>query len=362
MSSRFVAMGLLAFPIVTAYGCGGSAITPVTFDSFADGGTDAGGGHYGKSGGTPRDDAGAFPGDDSSDGGDDATPSGPDSGNPSPGDDTADSGTPANPGAPDGGNTLDGGNSPAGNDPGNAVDGSNSPPGNDPGNAVDGGGSPAGNDPGNTLGGSAPDAGNPAPPPPPPDPGMGCTSSVQFGGQGVAAYASGLIGLDVADTGFVQLTSSAVHRSTTGTGTVDLQALFASLDGSGSMVHALAQMATPDDNLGPFAPFAIPNLVSATLIKSESTASCNSSVPSVTGVTTITDLKIAGLAVVVDGTVNQTIAVAGVATIVINEQVPAINATHGSIVVNAIHIRRVDGTQDVVIAAALAKINCACAD
>jgi len=70
-----------------------------------------------------------------------------------------------------------------------------------------------------------------------------------------------------------------------------------------------------------------------------------------TGLTNIAGLTIGGVPMFPTGTPNQTLSLAGL-TIVLNEQMPSA----GGIVVNALHVRTLDGLTDVVIGSAKASI------
>ena len=70
-----------------------------------------------------------------------------------------------------------------------------------------------------------------------------------------------------------------------------------------------------------------------------------------TGLTNIAGLTIGGVPVFPTGSPNQALSLAGL-TIVLNEQMPAA----GGIIVNALHVRTLDGLTDVVIGSAKASI------
>ena len=70
-----------------------------------------------------------------------------------------------------------------------------------------------------------------------------------------------------------------------------------------------------------------------------------------TGVTNMAGLTIGGVPVIPTGTPNQTLSLAGL-NIVLNEQIPS----PGSMIVNALHVRSLDGLTDVVIGTAKAAI------
>jgi hypothetical protein len=88
-------------------------------------------------------------------------------------------------------------------------------------------------------------------------------------------------------------------------------------------------------------------VITATAIKATSTTTCAAS----SGTTTITNLTIGGVAVNVNVGPNTAINVAGLAKLVLNEQLPVPGADKG-LTVNALHLTGLGGAVDVVVASA----------
>ena len=89
--------------------------------------------------------------------------------------------------------------------------------------------------------------------------------------------------------------------------------------------------------------------LTASVVSSQARADCDG----VSGSSTITNLIFAGNSVVVTGAANQTITLAGIATLVINEQI----VSAGSITVNAIHLTLGTG-DEVILSSAHADVQC----
>ena len=150
------------------------------------------------------------------------------------------------------------------------------------------------------------------------------------------------------DTGPVRTASAG---STTTPCTVQLSALL--------VINAKALCANVTTTLAPGTSTAtssvanvtigVPGLpvITATAIKATSTTTCAAS----SGTTTITNLTIGGVAVNVNVGPNSTVDVAGLATLVLNEQVPVPGADKG-LTVNALHLTGLGGAVDVVVASA----------
>ncbi|HEY0804685.1 MAG TPA: choice-of-anchor P family protein, partial [Pseudonocardiaceae bacterium] len=88
-------------------------------------------------------------------------------------------------------------------------------------------------------------------------------------------------------------------------------------------------------------------VITATAIKATSTTTCAAA----SGTTTITNLTIGGVPVNLNVPPNTGINVAGLAQLVINEQVPVPGADKG-LTVNALHLTGLGGAVDVVVASA----------
>jgi len=94
-----------------------------------------------------------------------------------------------------------------------------------------------------------------------------------------------------------------------------------------------------------------PAQVTATLVKSSAHADC----ASVGGASTILGLMFGGVPVIVTGGANQAVTIPGVATLTINEQT---SGPGKAFVVNALHLRLLGGTQEVIIASAHSDVFC----
>ena len=92
--------------------------------------------------------------------------------------------------------------------------------------------------------------------------------------------------------------------------------------------------------------------LSADVIEAHSQATCGG----VSGSSTVTNLRFGGNAVVVTGQPNQTVSIAGVATLVINEQIVVSGAE--DITVNALHLTLATGEQ-VILSSAHSDVDCA---
>lgn len=81
--------------------------------------------------------------------------------------------------------------------------------------------------------------------------------------------------------------------------------------------------------------------VTASLVRAESQASCLGA----GGSSTIANLTFAGLSVVVTGQPNQTVSIPGVATLVINEQIPSSSTASHGMTVRALHLTLLTGDE-----------------
>src|SRR5882762_11521054 len=94
-----------------------------------------------------------------------------------------------------------------------------------------------------------------------------------------------------------------------------------------------------------------PAQVHAMLVKSSAYADC----ASLKGASTIVGLTFGGIPVTVTGAPNQTVTIPGVATLTIDEQ---ISGPGKAFTVNALHLRLLGGTQEVIIASAHSDVFC----
>ncbi|MEO8073342.1 MAG: carboxypeptidase-like regulatory domain-containing protein [Acidobacteriota bacterium] len=165
----------------------------------------------------------------------------------------------------------------------------------------------------------------------------------------------------VADTGPLPSAGGSI-TATTLTGTIPnlitTGAITATTSGSGNSSQSTATVNDTNLTVGG-------NIITADVLTANSQCTCSvTGVPSCTGSSVITNLRVNGLAITVTGAPNQTITatVATVTTtIIINEQTPS-PPSGNSITVNALHVIVTDSltntTTDVVIASAHSDINC----
>ncbi len=97
-------------------------------------------------------------------------------------------------------------------------------------------------------------------------------------------------------------------------------------------------------------------LVTAGIVQSQATASCQGSEAQSSGSSNLVNLVVAGQPVVVVGSPTITIPVLGL-TVAVNEQTSSTSGSHGDITVNAVHV--FGPGVDVAIASAHADIDCA---
>ncbi len=100
----------------------------------------------------------------------------------------------------------------------------------------------------------------------------------------------------------------------------------------------------------------IGGLVTAGIVQSQATASCQGSEAQSSGSSNLVNLVVAGQPVVVVGSPTITIPVLGL-TVAVNEQTSSTSGSHGDITVNAVHV--FGPGVDVAIASAHADIDCA---
>jgi hypothetical protein len=95
--------------------------------------------------------------------------------------------------------------------------------------------------------------------------------------------------------------------------------------------------------------------LSADIVKSTSTATCNDTTPSLSGSSQLVNVTILGLPISAPMP-NVAIALPGGISVVLNEQTSTVNGNQGSITVNAIHVT--GPGIDVVVASAQSDITC----
>jgi len=96
--------------------------------------------------------------------------------------------------------------------------------------------------------------------------------------------------------------------------------------------------------------------LSADVVKSQTTAQCNGTTPSVSGSSDLVNVMLLGMPIAVPMP-NVTLTAPGGISVILNEQKSSTNGSQGSITVNAIHVTG-PGT-DIVIGSAESDINCA---
>jgi hypothetical protein len=101
---------------------------------------------------------------------------------------------------------------------------------------------------------------------------------------------------------------------------------------------------------------SVASLLTADVIKSQTTATCNGTTPSVSGSSDLVNVTVLGLPVAAPMP-NVSLVVPGGISVVLNEQIRSTSGSQGSITVNAVHVT--GPGIDVVIASAESDINCA---
>jgi len=138
-------------------------------------------------------------------------------------------------------------------------------------------------------------------------------------------------------------------------GALSAEVFHAAVVAGGNRSHAEAIVAN-------FAVAAAGQHIGATFLSATADATCNSGVASVSGGAQVAELMLNGQTVNVTGGINQTVPIATLGAIVINEQVASASAGQGGITVNALHITLTDPVTgkmtDLVVASAHADITC----
>jgi hypothetical protein len=171
-----------------------------------------------------------------------------------------------------------------------------------------------------------------------------------FSGEAVALKANALgISLTLADTG--QLPSTGGNLSTSvatvnvaGIASADL--LSSSTSGSGSSSQSQSTLA--DVNL-------LNGLVTATAVKSNSSASCSNGQASTSGNAQLVGLTVAGQSILASNP-NLSLSLPGGISVIINQQTSSSGGTSGSMTVNALHVT--GPSIDIVVASAQSDITC----
>lgn len=171
-----------------------------------------------------------------------------------------------------------------------------------------------------------------------------------FSGEAIGLKASVVgISLDLADTG--ALPSSGGNLSTSlatvnVAGIAAANSLSSSTSGSGS--SSQSQSTLLDVNL-------LNGLVTATVVKSTSSATCSGSQASVSGNAQLVGLTVAGQSILVSNP-NLSISLPGGISVIINQQTSSSGGNAGSITVNALHVT--GPSIDIVVGSAQSGITC----
>jgi hypothetical protein len=175
-------------------------------------------------------------------------------------------------------------------------------------------------------------------------------ATTTFSGEAAALKASAVgISLALSDTG--PLPSSGGNLSTSLAslnvlGLASADALSSSSSGSGTSSQSQSSLA--DLNL-------LGGLVTANVVKSNSSATCSSGQASATGNSQIIGLVAAGQSILVSNP-NLAISLPGGISLIVNEQTSSAGGNAGSITVNALHVK--GPGIDIVVASAQSGITC----
>jgi hypothetical protein len=175
-------------------------------------------------------------------------------------------------------------------------------------------------------------------------------AATTFSGEAVALKASVVgVSLSVSDTGALpssggSLSTSVASVSVAGIASADL--LSSSTSGSGSSSQSQSTLA--DLNL-------LNGLVTATVVKSNSSASCSNGQASTSGNAQLVGLTVAGQSILTSNP-NLSLSLPGGISVIVNQQTSSAGGTSGSMMVNAL---RVTGPSiDIVVASANSDITC----
>lgn len=174
-------------------------------------------------------------------------------------------------------------------------------------------------------------------------------AATTFSGEAVAVKANALgISLSVSDTG--PLPSSGGNLSTSVAsvnvaGVVSADALKSTTSGSGT--SSQSQSSAANVNL-------LNGLITADVVKSNSSASCSGSTASTSGSAQIVNLVAAGQTITVAP--NLAVSLPGGITLIVDEQTSSSGGNTGSITVNALHVT--GPAIDIIVASAHSDITC----
>jgi hypothetical protein len=175
-------------------------------------------------------------------------------------------------------------------------------------------------------------------------------AATTFSGEAVALKASVVgVSLSVSDTGALpsaggSLSTSLASVNVAGIASADL--LSSSTSGSGS--SSQSQSTLTDLNL-------LNGLVTATVVKSNSSASCSNGQASTSGNAQLLGLTVAGQSVLASNP-NLSLSLPGGISVIVNQQTSSAGGTSGSMTVNALHVT--GPSIDIVVASANSDITC----
>jgi len=175
-------------------------------------------------------------------------------------------------------------------------------------------------------------------------------ASITFSGEAVALRASALgISLTLSDTGALpssggNLSTSLASLNVLGLASAD--ALKSTTSGSGTSSHSQSSVASLS---------LLGGLVTADVVKSNSSATCSNGQAAVTGNAELVGLVAAGQSVLVSNP-NLAISLPGGISLIVNEQTSSPSGTAGSITVNALHVK--GPSIDIVVGSAQSGIIC----
>lgn len=175
--------------------------------------------------------------------------------------------------------------------------------------------------------------------------------STTFSGEAVALKASALgISLALGDTGSLPSSGGSLSNSVASVnvaGIASANTLSSSTSGSGS--SSQSQSTLQDVNL-------LGGLVAATVVKSNSSATCSGSTASVSGNAQLVGLTVAGQSILVSNP-NLSISLPGGISVIVNQQTSSSGGNAGSMTVNALHVT--GPSIDIVVGSAQSGITCA---
>lgn len=175
-------------------------------------------------------------------------------------------------------------------------------------------------------------------------------ATTTFSGEAVALRANALgISLSLSDTGALpssggNLSTSVASVNVLGLASAD--ALKSTASGSGTTSQSQSSVASLN---------LLGGLVTADVVKSNSSATCSSSQASVTGNAELVGLVAAGQSIAVSNP-NLAISLPGGISVVVNEQTSSSGGNIGSMTVNALHVK--GPSIDIVVASAQSGITC----